>query len=82
MWFCDTFLYHSGTLLVKQGTFLYEAWPDLAEKRDVFNTWFWTCEGIWHWNLLIGELLVTNEYGTLNFSDSEIVVDGSNVRRS
>ena len=24
--------------LVKQGTFLYEAWPDSAEKRDILNT--------------------------------------------
>ena len=32
------FLYHSKTLLVKQGTFLYEVWPDLAEKRDILNT--------------------------------------------
>ena len=23
--------------LVKQGTFLYEDWPDLAEKRDILN---------------------------------------------
>ena len=28
----------SQDLLVKQGTFLYEAWPDLAEKRDILNT--------------------------------------------
>ena len=31
-------LYHSKTLLVKQGTFLYEVWPYLAEKRDILNT--------------------------------------------
>ena len=31
-------LYHSKILLVKQGTFLYEVWPDLAEKRDILNT--------------------------------------------
>ena len=31
-------LYHSKTLLVKQETFLHELWPDLAEKRDIFNT--------------------------------------------
>ena len=31
-------LYHSKTLLIKQGTFLFEAWPDLAEKRDILNT--------------------------------------------
>ena len=31
-------LYHSKTLLVKQGTFLLECWPDLAEKRDILNT--------------------------------------------
>ena len=31
-------VYHSKTLLVKQGTFLYKVWPDLAEKRDILNT--------------------------------------------
>ena len=31
-------LYHSKTLLVKQLTFLYEAWPDSAEKRNILNT--------------------------------------------
>ena len=31
-------LYHSKTLLVKQGTFLFECWPDSAEKRDILNT--------------------------------------------
>ena len=31
-------LYHSKTLLVKQGIFLFECWPDLAEKRDILNT--------------------------------------------
>ena len=34
----NTCLYHSKTLLVKQGTFLFECWPDLAEKRDILNT--------------------------------------------
>ena len=31
-------LYHSKTLLVKQGTFLFECWPDSTEKRDILNT--------------------------------------------
>ena len=31
-------LYHPKTLFVKQGTFLYEAWPDSAEKKDICNT--------------------------------------------
>ena len=31
-------LYHSKTLLVKQGTFLYEVWPNSAEKRDICYT--------------------------------------------
>ena len=34
----NTCSYHSKTLLVKQGTFLYEVWPDSAEKRDILNT--------------------------------------------
>ena len=24
--------------VAKQGTFLFEAWPDSAEKRDILNT--------------------------------------------
>ena len=31
-------MYHFKTLLVKQGTFLYEDWPDSAEKRDILHT--------------------------------------------
>ena len=31
-------LCHSKTLLVKQGTFLYEVWPDSAGKRDILIT--------------------------------------------
>ena len=38
MVFWNMCLYHSMTLLVKQGTFLHELWPDLADKRDIFNT--------------------------------------------
>ena len=35
---CYMCLYHAKTLLAKQGTLLFEAWPDLAEKRDILNT--------------------------------------------
>ena len=38
LWIWNICLYHSKTLLVKQGTFLYEVWPDSAEKRDILNT--------------------------------------------
>ena len=31
-------LYHSKTLLVKQGPFLFECWPDSAEKGDILIT--------------------------------------------
>ena len=31
-------LYHSKTLLVKQGTFLFECWPDSVEKGDILIT--------------------------------------------
>ena len=31
-------LYHFKTFLVKQGIFLHELWPDLAEKRDILDT--------------------------------------------
>ena len=40
-------LYHSKTLLVKQGTFLYEVWPDSAEKGDILNTGNLDISGNW-----------------------------------
>ena len=43
-------LYHSKTLLVKQGTFLFECWPDSAEKRDILNTGNLDISGIGYWN--------------------------------
>ena len=49
-------LYHSKTLLVKQGTFLHELWPDSAEKGDVLNT-----EKFGHkWNLILEISLLVN----------------------
>ena len=41
-------LYHSKTLLVKQ-IFLFECWPDSAEKRDILNTGNLDISGIWCW---------------------------------
>ena len=38
LWIWNTCLYHSKTLLVKQGTFLFECWPDSAEKGDILIT--------------------------------------------
>ena len=49
LWVCDMCLYHSKTLLVKQGTFLHELWPDSAEKGDVLNTGNLDISGIWYW---------------------------------
>ena len=43
-------LYHSKTLLVKQGTFLQELWPDSAEKRDIPSTGILDISGIGYWN--------------------------------
>ena len=61
-------LYHSKTLLAKQGTFLYEVWPDSAEKRDIFNTGILTSGMIFNIeNLFISELLLISEYRTLHF---------------
>ena len=72
-------LYHSKTLLAKQGTFLYEVWPDSAVKRDILNTWIFTLGRIFNIeNLFIGELLLISESRTLHFSDSDIFVDGRN----
>ena len=42
-------LYHSKTLLVKQETFLFECWPDSAEKRDILNTGNLDISGIGYW---------------------------------
>ena len=43
-------LYHSKTLLVKQGTFLQELWPDSAEKKDILSTGNLDISGIGYWN--------------------------------
>ena len=74
-------LYHSKTLLVKQGTFLYEAWPDSAEKRDILNTGNLDISGIDIGNLFIGELLFISENRTLHFSNSDLFVDGRNKEK-
>ena len=34
-------LYHSKTLMVKQGIFLYEAWPDLAGRGIYLTQEIW-----------------------------------------
>ena len=55
-------------LLVKQGTFLYEAWPDLAEKRDIRNTGILTSGRKSNIEILfIDELLLISESRTLYF---------------
>ena len=75
-------MYHSKTLLVKQGTFLFEVWPDSAVKRDIFNTWKFGHK--WKFdigNLFIGELLLISENRTLHSLDSDIFVDGRNKER-
>ena len=75
-------LYHSKTLLVKQGTFLYEVWPDLAEKRDICNTGILTSGRKSNIVILfIDELLVISENRTLHFSNSGIFMDGRNKEK-
>ena len=75
-------MYHSKTLLVKQGTFLFEVWPDLAEKRDILNTWILTSGRIFNIeNLFIGEVLLISESRTLHSLDSDIFMDGRNKER-
>ena len=72
-------LYHSKTLLVKQGTFLYEVWPDSTEKRDICNTGILTSGRKSNIEILfIDELLVISESRTLHFSNSGIFVEGRN----
>ena len=72
-------LYHSKTLLVKQGTFLYEVWPDSAEKRDIRNTGILTSGRKSNIEILfIDELLVISESRTLHFLNSDLFVDGRN----
>ena len=75
-------LYHSKTLLVKQGTFLYEVWPDSAEKRDILNTRHLDIIGNLQLKILFNdELLVISENRTLHFSNSGIFVDGRNKEK-
>ena len=72
-------MYHSKTLLVKQGTFLYEVWPDSAEKRDILSTGNLGHKWNWIWKILfIDELLVISESRTLHFLNSDLFVDGRN----
>ena len=71
-------MYHSKTLLVKQGTFLFECWPDSAEKRDILNTGNLDISGIDIEILFIGELLLISESRTLDFSNGDLFVDGRN----
>ena len=74
-------MYHSKTFLVKQGTFLYEVWPDPAEKRDILSTGFCHQEEFNIKNLFIGELFVISENRTLHFLNSDIFVDGRNKEK-
>ena len=75
----NTCLYHSKTLLVKRGTFLFECWPDSAEKRDICNTRIFNITGNLTLEILfIDEFLVISENRTLHFSDSGIFVNGRN----
>ena len=75
-------LYHSKTLLVKQGTFLFEVWPDSAEKRDIRNTGILTSGRKSNIEILfIDELLLISENRTLHFLNSGIFVDGRNKEK-
>ena len=75
-------LYHSKTLLAKQGTFLYEVWPDLAEKRDICNMGILTSGRIFDSeNLFIGELLLISENRTLHFLNSDLFMDRRNKEK-
>ena len=75
-------MFHSKTLLVKQGTFLFEVWPDSAEKRDILNTGILTSGRIFNIeNLFIGELLLIRESRTLNFLNSDIFMDERNKEK-
>ena len=75
-------MYHSKTLLVKEGTFLHELWPDSAEKRDKCHMGILTSRRKSNIeNLFIGELLLISENRTLHFLDSDIFVDGRNKEK-
>ena len=68
--------YYFKTLLVKQGTFLYEC-GQIWQRRGIYLTQdFDIVRKLTLKNLFIGELLVTSENRTLHFSDSGIFVDG------
>ena len=82
LWIWNTCLYHSKTLLVKQGTFLYEAWPDSAEKRDICNTGILTSGRKSNIVILfIDELLVISESRTLHFFQTVTYLWMGGIRR-
>ena len=58
LWIWNTCGYYSKTLLVEQGTFLYEVGLDSAEKRDILNTGFWHQEEFNVENMFIDELCI------------------------
>ena len=66
-------LYHSKTLLVKQGTFLFEVWPDSAEKGDILNTGDLDISGIGYWNS-VHWWIVSHQWK----QNSDLFVDGRN----
>ena len=53
--------------LVKQATFLYEAWPDSAEKRYIFNTDFDIRKEFDIEDLFISELLMYWLFQTVKY---------------
>ena len=75
-------MYHSKTLLVKQGTFLFEVWPDSAEKRDIHSTGILTLGRKSNIEILfIDELLLISESRTLHFWNSDLFMDGRNKEK-
>ena len=73
LWIWNTCLYHSKTLLVKQGTFLFEVWPDSAEKGDILNTGDLDISGIGYCNS-VHWWIVSHQWK----QNSDLFVDGRN----
>ena len=63
-------------LLVKQGTFLKEAWPNLVEKRDILSMGNLDIKDFEIGNLFIGKLFIPSESRTLHFLNCGLFMDG------
>ena len=75
-------MYHSKTLLAKQGTIQYKVWPDSAVKRGILNPRILDITGSLTLTFLfIDVLLVISENRSLYLLDSGTFMDGRNKEK-